>query len=310
VGIWHHPVSHPATDGRRGDDHGANVTGGVQITKRTWRTPPPAVGWALRRTRELADPALGDGLGVRAPGGVPPRRLRARAGAPGAYAFIEGGRQASRELAGLMRAAGRDPAQVRSVLDFGCGPGRVLPHVAELAPQAECVGCDVDAAAVDWAARHLPGLGWSLSSFHPPLPFQDGRFDVVYAISVFSHLDRAVAALWLAELRRVLAPGGLALLSVHGPHAFEQFRSGAVTTSWCPPGVFRRGPLGPEEFVFVPYRRSFWTDGDLPGVGREYGLAFQGAEHTRASWGRSLQVVEVRARALTDWQDVVVCLNC
>jgi SAM-dependent methyltransferase len=275
----------------------------VQITKRTWRTPP-AVGWALRRTRELADPLLGDGLAV------PTRRLRARAGAPGAFAFTEGGRQAAAELAGLMRAAGRDPGRLRSVLDFGCGPGRVLPHVARLAPQAACAGCDVDAAAIDWAARHLPGLGWSLSSFHPPLPFEDGRFDLIYAISVFSHLDRGVAALWLAELRRVLAPDGLALLSVHGPHAFEQFRTGAVTTSWCSPAVFRRGPLGPDEFVFIPYRQSFWTDADLPGVGREYGLAFQGAEHTRASWGRALQVVEVRARALTDWQDVAVCVNC
>jgi SAM-dependent methyltransferase len=274
----------------------------VQITKRTWRAPP-AVGWALRRTRELADP-------VAPSPSVPPRRLRARAGAPGAYAFVEGGRQAAEELAGLVRAAGRDPARLRSVLDFGCGPGRVLPHVARLAPRAACVGCDVDAAAIDWAARRLPALGWTLTSFHPPLPYEDGRFDLIYAISVFSHLDRGVAALWLAELRRVLAPGGLALLSVHGPHAFDQFRTGAVTTSWSAPAVFQRGPLRPEEFVFAPYRRSFWTDGDLPGVGREYGLAFQGAEHTRASWGRALQVVEVRARALTDWQDVAVCLNC
>ena len=303
------------------------------------------VGWALRRTRELADPLLGDGAGGRPPGGgppgggppgggapggalasgaevvpsgpeappsqtVPPRRLRARAGAPGSYAFTEGGRQAAAELAGLVRSAGRDPAQLRSVLDFGCGAGRVLPHFAQLAPRAACVGCDVDAAAIDWAARHRRQLGWSLTSFHPPLPYEAGRFDLVYAISVFSHLDRGVAAMWLAELRRVLAPGGLALVSVHGPHAFDQFRSGAVTTSWCSPAVFQRGPLLPGEFVFAPYRRSFWTDGDLPGVGREYGLAFQDAEHTRASWGRTLQVVEVRPRALTDWQDVAVCLNC
>jgi SAM-dependent methyltransferase len=273
----------------------------VQISKRTWRAPP-AVGWVLRRLRELAD--------LRRAPAMPPRRLRARAGAAGTGAFTEGGRQAAAELAGLLRAAGRDPAQLRSVLDFGCGPGRVLPHFAALAPQAACVGCDVDAAAIDWAARAHRALGWSLTSFHPPLPFEDGRFDLVYAISVFSHLDRGVAGLWLAELRRVLAPGGLALLSVHGPHAFEQFRSGAVTTSWCSPAVFRRGPLESGEFVFAPYRRSFWTDGDLPGVGREYGLAFQGPEHTRASWGRVLQVVEVRPRALTAWQDVAVCVKC
>jgi SAM-dependent methyltransferase len=253
-------------------------------------------------------PAPGGALPPGSP--LPPRRLRARAGAAGGFAFTEGGRQTAAELAGLVRSAGRDPAQLRAVLDFGCGPGRVLPHFAALAPEAACVGCDVDADAIDWAARAHRALGWSLTSFHPPLPFQDGRFDLVYAISVFSHLDRGVATMWLAELRRVLAPGGLALLSVHGPHAFEQFRSGAVTTSWCSPAVFRRGPLGSGEFVFAPYRRSFWTDGDLPGVGREYGLAFQGHEHTRASWSRALQVVEVRARALTDWQDVAVCLNC
>ncbi|HEX3689370.1 MAG TPA: class I SAM-dependent methyltransferase [Solirubrobacteraceae bacterium] len=282
--------------------------GGVQITKRTWR-PPPAVGWALRRTRELAD------LPRRAailPGAaaLPPRRLRARAGAAGGYAFAEGGRQAAAELGGLIRAVGRDPADLRSVLDFGCGSGRVLPHMAALAPQAAYTGCDVDAAAIDWAARAHRALGWSLNSFHPPLPFADCHFDLVYAISVFSHLDRGLASMWLSELRRVLAPDGLALLSVHGPHAFEQFRTGAVTTSWCSPATFRRGPLGPGEFVFAPYHRSFWTDGDLPGVGREYGLAFQGPEHTRASWGSTLQVVEVRAKALTDWQDVAVCVNC
>ena len=266
------------------------------------------MGWALRRTRELADPLP---RGASEPGSaVPSRRLRARAGAPGAHAFTEGGRQAAAELDGLVRSAGRDPAQLRSVLDFGCGPGRVLPHFAALAPEAECVGCDVDAAAIDWAARTHRALGWSLTSFHPPLPYEDDRFDLVYAISVFSHLDRGVAAMWLAELRRVLAPGGLALLSVRGPHAFEQFRTGAVTTSWCAPEVFRRGPLQAGEFVFAPYRRSFWTDGELPGVGREYGLAFQGPEHTRVSWGRALQVVEVRARALNDWQDVAVCVNC
>jgi SAM-dependent methyltransferase len=280
----------------------------VQITKRTWRLPP-AVGWVVRRMRELADlprrsklPRLGTAL--------PPRRLRARAGDADRDAFADGGRQAADELARLVREAGRDPARLRSVLDFGCGSGRVLPHFAALAPQAACVGCDVDTAAIDWAARTHRALGWSLTSFHPPLPYEDGRFDLVYAISVFSHLNRGVAAMWLAELRRVLAPDGLALLSVHGPHTFEQFRTGELSSSWCAPTVFRRGPLGAGEFVFAPYRRSFWTDGDLPGVGLEYGLAFQGPEHTRASWGRTLQIVEVRARALTDGQDVAVCVNC
>ncbi len=189
----------------------------MEITKRSLRAPL-ALGWTLRRTRELVKPWLSRsaGAGESESSPVPPRRLRARAGAAGAYAFAEGGRQAAREL----------------------------------------------------------------------------------------------AALWLDEIKRVLTPGGIALLSMHGAHAFEQFRQGRMSTSWCPPAVFERGPLRSDEFVFVPYVRSFWNDGELPGVGREYGLAFAGAAHIRRSWGRSLQVVELRERALTDWQDVAVCMNC
>jgi SAM-dependent methyltransferase len=299
----------------------------MPITKRSLR-PPLAVGWALRRTRELVDPWLDQGgarIGEGAPadsgaggartGGAaassgPPRRLRARAGAPGARAFQEGGRQAAGELAAVLAGAGREPAGLRSVLDFGCGAGRVLPHFAALAPAAECSGCDVDEEAIAWAGRSRPGAAWSLTSFHPPLPYEPESFDLIYSISVFSHLRRELAGLWLAELARVLSPGGMALLSVHGPHAFERFRRGEVTTSWCPRAVFERGPLRPDEFLFAPYARSFFNDGDLPGVGRDYGLAFQGPEHTRAGWSPSLQVVEVQERALTDWQDVVVCMKC
>jgi SAM-dependent methyltransferase len=284
-----------------------SARGGVPITIATPRAPL-AAAWALRRIRELLDPVLvGRGLASEVP--VPPRRLRARAGAAGAHEFVEGGRQAASELAGLLVTGGRPLAQLRSALDFGCGSGRVLPHLAALTPDCACAGCDVDQAAVEWACRHRPGLRWSLNSFVPPLPFAPESFELVYSISVFSHLDRGLQNQWLRELRRVLVPGGVALLSVHGPHAFEAFRARRVRTSWCPAEVFARAPLTSEEFVFVPYVRSLWNAGELPGVGRGYGLAFQGPDHVRCSWGRELQVVEVRERALTDWQDVVVCVK-
>jgi SAM-dependent methyltransferase len=272
---------------------------------------PLAVGWALRHIQELLDPLLagrGPGAGRR-PLPVPPRRLRARAGAAGAYEFAEGGRQAADELADLLLAAGRSLAQLRAALDFGCGSGRVLPHFAALAPDCACHGCDVDQAAVQWAWRHRPELHWSLSSFAPPLPYAPESFELVYSISVFSHLDRGLQSQWLRELRRVLVPGGVALLSVHGPHAFEAFRAKRVRTSWCPAEVFARAPLAGDEFVFVPYVRSLWNVGELPGVGGAYGLAFQGPEYVHSNWGRELQVVTVRERALTDWQDVVVCVK-
>lgn len=220
--------------------------------------------------------------------------------------YRQGGRSAALELAAGLRRAGGDPAGLSAVLDFGCGAGRVLPHFAGLAPDACCAGCDVDRAAVQWAGARHPACDWTLSSFEPPLPFADQRFDLVYSVSVFSHLARGLQERWLHELRRVLAPGGVALLSVHGPSAFEAFRRGRVRTSWCSPDVFAREPLRAGDFMFTPYTRSLWTAGELPGVGSEYGLAFHGADFIHEVWGRELTVLEIAQRALTDWQDLVI----
>jgi SAM-dependent methyltransferase len=244
--------------------------------------------------RELLDP-----LAVRSVA-VPPRRLRARTGAPGANEFLEGGVIAAREL-----TQGLSLSELGSILDLGCGSARVLPHIASLALNASCTGCDVDGTAIAWAAGHHPELRWVHSGYEPPLPFDDGSFELLYSISVFSHLDEPLGDAWLNEVTRVLAPGGIALLSIHGAHAFEQFRTGAVATSWCPRSAFERAPLAADEFLFVPYRRSIWNEGELPGVGDAYGLAFHGPDYVRSRW--PLTIRDVRPRAISAWQDLVVC---
>ncbi len=263
------------------------------------------LGWVRRRARELADPLLL--LRSRGPTPIPPRRLRARTGAPGLDEFVRGGAQAADELARALAVARRSFGDARSVLDLGCGSARVLPHVAALAPTATCTGCDVDTAAITWAARHYPKLSWVASPFEPPLPFADRSFDLVYSISVFSHLGEELQDRWLAELRRLLRPGGVALLSVHGSHAFEQFRTGQATTAWCRADAFARGPLQPAEFVYEPYVRSLWNEGELPGVGRDYGLAFHGEQYVRRHFSQWLGIEAVLPRAMTSWQDIVIC---
>lgn len=257
-----------------------------------------AAGWFARRAREVVELTTHRGNDA-----IPPRRLRARTGAPGRREFAEGGARAAAELA----AALPQPfAAYASILDFGCGSGRVLPRVRALAPASRCTGCDVDPGAVAWAAAHHPDLHFAVSRYEPPLPFPPDSFDLVYSISVFSHLDAPLAHSWLAELARVLRPGGAALLSVHGEHALEQFRTGRVRTAWCPPDAFVRGPLATDEFAFVPYVRSRFNRRDLPGIGDAYGLAFHGEAYLRECWSAWFDVTAIHPHALTDWQDIVV----
>jgi SAM-dependent methyltransferase len=103
----------------------------------------------------------------------------------------------------------------KRVLDFGCGAGRTLRHFLAEAETAEVWGTDLDAASVEWLQGALcPPLHAVRCGAEPPLPLDPG-FDLIWAISVFTHLTDASLA-WLLELHRMLAPGGLLMATYMG----------------------------------------------------------------------------------------------
>lgn len=104
----------------------------------------------------------------------------------------------------------------KSVLDFGCGAGRTLRHFATEAHVAEFWGCDIDVGSIDWLRENLdPPFRAVQSGVLPPLPFDDGSFDLVYCVSVFTHLGDEWAP-WLLELRRVLRDNGRLIATFMG----------------------------------------------------------------------------------------------
>jgi SAM-dependent methyltransferase len=104
----------------------------------------------------------------------------------------------------------------KRVLDFGCGAGRTLRHFLAEAETAELWGADIDAASIEWLQQALcPPLHVLRCDAAPPLPFEDGSFDLAWAISVFTHLtDESIP--WLLELHRLLKPGGLLIATYMG----------------------------------------------------------------------------------------------
>jgi SAM-dependent methyltransferase len=104
----------------------------------------------------------------------------------------------------------------KRVLDFGCGPGRTLRHFVDAYPDTSFAGCDIDAPSIDWLAAQAPdNCRAFLNGETPPLDSAAGSFDLVYAVSVFTHLTDSWSA-WLLELHRVLAPGGLLVATFMG----------------------------------------------------------------------------------------------
>lgn len=118
-------------------------------------------------------------------------------------------------MLGSLGEHGAAPETSLRVLDFGCAACPMLRVLAMRRPAWELWGCDIDPVAVDWSRRHLsPTLRLFTNTTAPHLPVPDGTFDLIYAGSVFTHVEHMADA-WLLELARVLRPGGHLYLTIH-----------------------------------------------------------------------------------------------
>lgn len=125
---------------------------------------------------------------------------------------------------------GFDPATGK-VLDWGCGHGRVTRYLRMLGANGPLHGIDIDHQNVEWAQRHLAGITFADGPLMPPTRYRAGLFDLVFGISVMTHLAVEVQRTWLEELRRILKPGGLALLTFTGDSAVA-FSSRFLDRAW------------------------------------------------------------------------------
>ena len=105
----------------------------------------------------------------------------------------------------------------KHILDWGCGPGRIIRHMPHWAPEvAQFYGCDYNSEYTEWCSKNLPGIQFDSHGVNPPLPYSDASMDVIYGISIFTHLSEQGHILWAKELYRVLKPGGILCITLHG----------------------------------------------------------------------------------------------
>jgi SAM-dependent methyltransferase len=176
-------------------------------------------------------------------------------------------------VAGAVRRAGREIPARGAVLDFGCSSARVLRVLAAWRPDVRWLGCDPNDGAIEWARANLPGPELFTSPQRPPLPLDDGELDLVYAISIWSHFAAEPGLRWIEEMRRVLRPGGLLLLTTHGLSSVGDFARRNMLrrrdAAWIAHALLRG------EHAF---RRRFGPGGDWGVVDLEWGMGYMTPE--------------------------------
>jgi glycosyltransferase involved in cell wall biosynthesis/SAM-dependent methyltransferase len=186
-------------------------------------------------------------------------------------------------VAEALERAGADLADARAGLDFGCSSGRLVRALAVAWPGTSWHGCDPNAGAIAWAGEHLPGIAFARSPLEPPLPYDEGAFDVVCAISIWSHYGEHAARAWLDEMHRVIRPGGHLVLTAHGMQSVAHYAR-----------TRQRSPAELDRVRAALYRTGFYFYDEFGDAGD------WGVRHPQ--WGTSFFTPEwLLARAVPRW---------
>jgi SAM-dependent methyltransferase len=119
---------------------------------------------------------------------------------------------------------------------------------------------------VRWCERNVQHARVSKNELSPPLDYESGSFDLCYAVSVFTHLTEAMQDAWLSELKRVIRPGGILLVTLSGegdlvrttPAEQDRFRKGeVVVVDGGYAGTNICGAYHPESYVRKKWSRYF-----------------------------------------------------
>lgn len=159
-----------------------------------------------------------------------------------------------------------DPME-RTVLDIGCGTGNIHRYLA--ASLGPLTGVDVSEKCLDTARASNSSVAYRAFD-GDRLPFADSAFDVVYTICVMHHVPPAGWAAYVAEMHRVTAPGGIAVVIEHNPlnpltrlavNRCEFDKGAVLLTPWKVRSLMRLAKfeqIRTRHFLFMPFGGGFF----------------------------------------------------
>ena len=179
--------------------------------------------------------------------------------------------------------------------DFGGSSGRVFRHFHFQSTAWRVWSCDFKRTSVEWNLANFPAaITVFQGMYFPFLPIEDRTFNLISAMSVFTHIDETETS-WLLELRRILKPGGIAIVTIHNEDTWLNMPAELrVVIEKCTPELAAMPTLPQGRSVSTwrvddPYRCH----------------TFHSNDYIRQQWARMLDVKEIIPEAF-DAQAAVI----
>jgi ubiquinone/menaquinone biosynthesis C-methylase UbiE len=221
----------------------------------------------------------------------PPKHLQVRVVGTYSPQFVWSGFHTFVQLESLlMRYINKQFKDFPMILDFGCGCGRIIRAFRSRLPAQMLHGTDIDPEAIDWLRNNYKGMAqFEVNPHMPPMAYTDNAFDLIYSISIFTHLPEDMQFAWLSELQRIAKPGAYLVLTTHGEKHF-------------------RNLLG-DEHVKITESGFFYRESGsalTEGLPTFYQTSYHAASYIRKEWQSYFDVVAIVPEGLDSWQDVIV----
>lgn len=225
---------------------------------------------------------------------IPPPALRQRVhGSAELAGFVSVGRQLATDIEQALQDVGRPLHSFKRVLDFGCGCGRVLTLLSQQAAGPVLFGTDVDKDAIEWCRGNVTYARFGVNNSLPPTDYEDGYFDLIFSISVFTHLDEGHQLAWFQELRRLLSPDGVFLFTVHGPPTWHGLHKSDIQR------------LSETGFLFQGAYNTAWAKAKKV-FADWYGTSFITENYIRNAFGPPFELIKYVPQGANSHQDIVI----
>lgn len=176
--------------------------------------------------------------------------------------YWAGGLSHARCIASLIEKHSSRPDRI---LEWGCGTARMLSHMTSFLPESQLFGTDYNDKAITWCKATFGNISFTKNNLHPPLSFADEYFDVIYGLSVLTHLSASVQSMWISELRRVLRANGCLILTTIGKQQSARVLLPRERSQLMRDGFVTRSRVMDGSRCFVSYHRPDYAKDHLFG---------------------------------------------